>query len=64
MGNWRKSFYSGPDDGNNCVEIASSRTHIAIRDSKTPARAPFTVTALNFTTFVEALKQHPLSRLP
>ncbi|MET7795048.1 DUF397 domain-containing protein [Micrococcus luteus] len=37
MDNWRKSSYSGPDDGNECVEIANSPTHIAIRDSKTPA---------------------------
>jgi hypothetical protein len=40
MDNWRKSSYSGADDGNDCVEIANSPTHIAIRDSKTPARAP------------------------
>ncbi|NEC90860.1 DUF397 domain-containing protein [Streptomyces sp. SID12501] len=26
MGNWRKSSYSGPDDGNNCVEIAIPET--------------------------------------
>ncbi|MBD9735500.1 DUF397 domain-containing protein, partial [Streptomyces sp. H28] len=24
MENWRKSSYSGPDDGNNCVEIANA----------------------------------------
>jgi hypothetical protein len=47
-GNWRKSSYSGGGDGNDCVEIANSRTHVAIRDSKAPADA--------FTTFVEALK--------
>ncbi|MFJ9242368.1 DUF397 domain-containing protein [Streptomyces sp. NPDC101776] len=46
------------------MEIASSRTHIAIRDSKAPPRATVTVTAPTFTTFVEALKQqHPLRRL-
>ncbi|MEV5527699.1 DUF397 domain-containing protein [Streptomyces prunicolor] len=59
MGNWRKSSYSGPDDGNNCVEIASSRTHIAVRDSKTPARATLTFPTPTFTAFVEALRENP-----
>lgn len=39
MGNWRKSSYSGPGDGNECVEIATSDSHTAVRDSKAPARA-------------------------
>ncbi|MEU2737567.1 DUF397 domain-containing protein [Streptomyces sp. NPDC007095] len=56
MDNWRKSSYSGPDDGNECVEIANSPTHIAIRDSKTPARATLTFPAGAFTPFIEALK--------
>jgi hypothetical protein len=54
--NWRKSSYSGGGDGNNCVEIAARPTHIAIRDSKTPARATVTIPTGAFTTFVEALK--------
>ena len=54
--NWRKSSYSGEGDGNDCVEIANSPTHVAIRDTKTPARATLTVPAGAFTTFVEALK--------
>ncbi|UXY29340.1 DUF397 domain-containing protein [Streptomyces sp. HUAS TT20] len=56
MDNWRKSSYSGPDDGNNCVEIANSPTHIAVRDTKTPARATLTFPTGAFTPFVEALK--------
>ncbi|MFJ1653389.1 DUF397 domain-containing protein [Streptomyces sp. NPDC088337] len=56
LDNWRKSSYSGPDDGNDCVEIASSPTHIAIRDSKAPARATLTFPAGAFSTFVQALK--------
>ncbi|MET8244727.1 DUF397 domain-containing protein [Streptomyces sp. NPDC005202] len=56
MTNWRKSSYSGPDDGNDCVEIANSNTHVAIRDSKAPARATLSFPAGAFTTFVEALK--------
>ena len=55
MGNWRKSSYSGPDDGNNCVEIANSPTHIAVRDSKTPARATLTFPAEAFTAFINRL---------
>ncbi|MFG2366592.1 DUF397 domain-containing protein [Streptomyces mirabilis] len=54
--NWRKSSYSGEGDGNECVEIANSPTHIAIRDSKTPARATLTIPAGVFTTFIDALK--------
>ncbi|WP_405972156.1 DUF397 domain-containing protein [Streptomyces sp. NBC_00988] len=53
---WRKSSYSGAGDGDSCVEIANRPARIAIRDSKTPARTSLTPT---FTTFIEALKQHP-----
>ncbi|MFE7031647.1 DUF397 domain-containing protein [Streptomyces sp. NPDC057621] len=56
MDNWRKSSYSGPDDGNNCVEIANSPTQIAVRDSKNPARNPLTFPAEAFALFVDALK--------
>ncbi|MDV7215108.1 DUF397 domain-containing protein [Streptomyces prunicolor] len=59
MGNWRKSSYSGPDDGNNCVEIANTPTRIAVRDSKTPARATLTFPTPSFSAFVEALKENP-----
>ncbi|MFE9607177.1 DUF397 domain-containing protein [Streptomyces sp. NPDC006012] len=57
--NWRKSSYSGGGDGNNCVEIADSPTHVAVRDSKAPARTALTFPADAFTTFLEALKKHP-----
>ncbi|MEU1267021.1 DUF397 domain-containing protein [Streptomyces sp. NPDC005799] len=60
MDNWRKSSYSGPDDGNNCVELASTPTHIALRDSKAPTRATLTFPAPAFTTFLEALKSTSL----
>ena len=56
---WRKSSHSGPDDGNNCVEIASSRTHTTVRDSKVPTYATLTFPTSTFTTFIEALKPHP-----
>ncbi|MFC9885701.1 DUF397 domain-containing protein [Streptomyces pilosus] len=53
---WRKSSYSGPGDGNECVEIATSPTHAAVRDSKDPARATLTFPAAAFTPFLAALK--------
>ncbi|MEU9956587.1 DUF397 domain-containing protein [Streptomyces sp. NPDC050982] len=53
---WRKSSYSGPGDGDSCVEISDRRTHISIRDSKTPARATLTFPTGAFTPFIEALK--------
>lgn len=56
LGNWRKSSYSGGGDGNGCVEIADSRTRIAVRDSKTATGATLTFPAGAFTRFVDALK--------
>lgn len=53
---WQKSSYSGGGQGDACVEVAHRRTHIAIRDSKAPARAALSVPAGAFTTFIEALK--------
>jgi hypothetical protein len=38
------------------VEIAPVPAHIAIRDSKAPARATVTVPTGAFTAFVDALK--------
>ncbi|MEV5908037.1 DUF397 domain-containing protein [Streptomyces sp. WAC 01325] len=55
-GSWRKSSFSGGGDGNNCVEIADTPTHISIRDSKAPARAPLTFPAAAFTAFLDNLK--------
>ncbi|WP_371546704.1 DUF397 domain-containing protein [Streptomyces sp. NBC_00554] len=52
---WR-TRHSGPGDGDSCVEIANSPTHIAIRDSKTPARAILTFPTGAFSTFLDALK--------
>jgi hypothetical protein len=53
---WRKSSYSGGGDGNNCVEIATRSIHVAVRDSKAPARATLTFPAEAFAPFLEALK--------
>ena len=59
MDKWRKSSHSGPDDGNECVEIATSPTHISIRDSKAPTGPRLTFPPETFTTFLQALKAHP-----
>ncbi|MEU0339356.1 DUF397 domain-containing protein [Streptomyces bobili] len=36
---WQKSTYSGGAEGNACVELAVSPTHIHLRESDTPATA-------------------------
>ncbi|MGQ5639729.1 MULTISPECIES: DUF397 domain-containing protein [unclassified Streptomyces] len=59
LDNWRKSSYSGEGDGNECVEIATTATHTAIRDSKNPAVGPLTVPAGSFALFIDALKKTP-----
>ncbi|MFJ1603055.1 DUF397 domain-containing protein [Streptomyces sp. NPDC088253] len=53
---WQKSSFSGGGQGDACVEIAKRRAQIAIRDSKTPARATLTFPAGAFATFIGALK--------
>ncbi|MFQ6147669.1 DUF397 domain-containing protein [Streptomyces seoulensis] len=56
---WRKSTYSGGGDGDACVEIAALPAHVAIRDSKAPARALLSVPAASFAVFIESIKRHP-----
>ncbi|MFJ9706844.1 DUF397 domain-containing protein [Streptomyces sp. NPDC101234] len=56
---WRKSSYSGPGDGNECVEIATTPTHTAVRDSKAPTSRALTFPAPAFAAFLEALKAAP-----
>ncbi|MGV9281023.1 DUF397 domain-containing protein [Streptomyces sp. NPDC003730] len=58
--NWRKSSYSGGGDGNNCVEIATAPTHVAVRDSKAPARATLAFPPEAFASFLAALKSRPV----
>ena len=59
MDNWRKSSYSGPGDGNECVEVATTLAHIAVRDSKAPARAVLAIQTGAFVTFIDSLKDTP-----
>ncbi|MFG2312361.1 DUF397 domain-containing protein [Streptomyces sp. NPDC048566] len=35
--NWRKSSFSGPGDGDSCVELASTPTTLHLRESDDPA---------------------------
>ncbi|MER6468744.1 DUF397 domain-containing protein [Streptomyces collinus] len=58
-GAWKKSSFSGGGQGDACVEVAHRRVHIAIRDSKDPARATLTFPPRAFTPFIEALKTEP-----
>jgi hypothetical protein len=53
---WQKSSFSGGDQGDACVEVAHLDTHIAIRDSKAPAKATLAFPSEAFTLFIEALK--------
>ncbi|MFJ8030644.1 DUF397 domain-containing protein [Streptomyces sp. NPDC096032] len=55
-GAWKKSSYSGGGQGDACVEIAQRATHIAVRDSKAPARATLTFPTSAFGPFLRALK--------
>ncbi|WP_432083637.1 DUF397 domain-containing protein [Streptomyces sp. WAC 04229] len=59
MDNWSKSSYSGEGDGNNCVEVATSPTLTAVRDSKAPSGATLTFPPEAFAPFLEALKTQP-----
>ncbi|MFH8440880.1 DUF397 domain-containing protein [Streptomyces sp. NPDC018026] len=58
-GAWKKSSYSGGGEGNACVEVALDHPHIAVRDSKAPARAVLTFPAPAFTAFLTALRNPP-----
>ncbi|MFI8202075.1 DUF397 domain-containing protein [Streptomyces sp. NPDC085937] len=56
-GRWRKSSYSGPGDGNECVEVATSPARVAVRDSKAPGQAKLTLSELAFAEFISALQE-------
>ncbi|MEH0419130.1 DUF397 domain-containing protein [Streptomyces sp. B21-083] len=58
-GMWRKSSYSGDGEGDDCVEIATTPTHTAIRDSKAPTARTLTFPPSAFAPFLGALKSPP-----
>ncbi|RRR68742.1 DUF397 domain-containing protein [Streptomyces sp. RP5T] len=53
---WRKSSYSGPGDGDSCVEIANTPARVTVRDSKNLGSATLTFPAEAFVPFLKALK--------
>ncbi|MGW7527055.1 DUF397 domain-containing protein [Streptomyces sp. NPDC054783] len=59
---WKKSSFSGGGEGNDCVEVADLDTHIAVRDSKAPARATLTFPVGAFVHFVKNLKEAQSAR--
>jgi hypothetical protein len=53
---WKKSSFSGGGEGNDCVEIASLHTRVAIRDSKDPAQGTLSFPAGTFAAFIGNLR--------
>ncbi|MFE4969837.1 DUF397 domain-containing protein [Streptomyces sp. NPDC056660] len=53
---WRKSSYSEGGDGNECVEISTTPTRTAVRDSKAPAARTLAFPVEAFAVFVEGIK--------
>jgi hypothetical protein len=50
---WRKSSYSGGD--NNCVEVGTAGSGVAVRDSKHPRGAPLSFSAAAWQAFTGSL---------
>ncbi|BCL12387.1 DUF397 domain-containing protein [Micromonospora sagamiensis] len=56
---WRKSAYSGDNNGA-CVEVASNLPGlVAVRDSKDPAGPALTFSPTAWAAFTRATKTHP-----
>jgi hypothetical protein len=53
---WRKPSRSGAN-GDNCVEVATDRGRVLVRDSKDPDGAVLAVTAKEWREFVAGLRQ-------
>lgn len=58
---WRKSSYSGPEDGDNCVEVALGAPGLVpVRDSKDPHGPTLGFTGAAWASFVSGVKQRRL----
>ncbi|MEV5487329.1 DUF397 domain-containing protein [Streptomyces bobili] len=57
--NWQKSSYSGPDDGNDCLELASTPTTLHLRETDTPATI-LTTTPTPLTHLLDAIRAQAL----
>ncbi|MGW4512856.1 DUF397 domain-containing protein [Streptomyces sp. NPDC004393] len=49
---WFKSSYSSSSEGDSCVEIASSRDTVHVRDSKSPAGPSLAFSPASWAAFV------------
>ncbi|MFF9060048.1 DUF397 domain-containing protein [Streptomyces sp. NPDC014882] len=56
---WQKSTYSGGAEGNACVELATSRGAIHLRESDTPATA-LTTTPAALARLLEGIRDGAL----
>jgi hypothetical protein len=54
-GGWRKSSYSG-DNGGDCVECATTRATVLVRDTKSPATPALAFTPRAWQAFTTSLK--------
>jgi Domain of unknown function (DUF397) len=52
---WQKSTFSGPDDGNACVELATSPAGVHLRESDDPGEL-LTTTRDRLGAFIRAAK--------
>ncbi|MEV5607887.1 DUF397 domain-containing protein [Streptomyces sp. NPDC052225] len=56
LGGWRKSSYSGADQGS-CLEVVDGHpTTVPVRDSKTPHGPALLIPATGWSAFVNAVK--------
>ncbi|WP_328916042.1 MULTISPECIES: DUF397 domain-containing protein [unclassified Streptomyces] len=52
---WRKSSYSGPDEGS-CVEVADGYGIVPVRDSKDPHGPALAFPVSSWSAFITAVK--------
>ncbi|MBW8484159.1 DUF397 domain-containing protein [Actinomadura parmotrematis] len=53
---WRKSSYSGGNDGNHCIELAAATDVIGVRDSKARSLGHLSMSRKEFAQLSEAIK--------
>jgi uncharacterized protein DUF397 len=54
---WRKSSFSGTQDGGDCVEVAFSTVLVGLRDSKNSDGPTISINALNWRAFLATTRQ-------
>jgi Domain of unknown function (DUF397) len=58
---WRTSTFSG-ENGGSCVEVAPTRTGVAVRDTKDRSRTPHLHSAVAWRSFVTAVRNGEFDR--